>query len=234
MTRIAGWLAAASLAAAQPTVLLAQEAPEAEADAPAEIVVLGVTDKFRFHFRQLAAATAAFEKGRPIFAPSGSLYFQVWTHRPIGALRLSLRRGSEIIDLPIDADKKFVIPQVTGDGWVLTASGRRGRIWITPLVMSPGTSDGDRLLGDLRLQCRVTWAMSGTSIFAKGLCAAAGGCSSNKFGFYATANRNIAAAVAVSGPISKPIRLWDRNKYRVPTGDRSLPHDARIRLTFED
>jgi hypothetical protein len=99
--------------------------------------------------------------------------------------------------------------------------------------LSPGTSDRERLLGDLRLQCQVDWAFarSETSIFARGIYSSAGGCTSKKFAYYVLANRPLAAASLRFGASAKPLQIFRAASYRAPITD-PLPNDARVVLTY--
>lgn len=200
-----------------------------------DIVVIGLSDKYKFNPKQIKAALKEFSINRERFAPRGKLYFQVWKNssQDRSNLHIAIKSGAIITDLPIDGDQKFVIPDLPGDDWSLVANKRQEQIVIIPVVMSPETTDDNRLLGDLRLQCRVNWAISSTevSVFVKGMFSASGGCSGRKFAYYATSNRPISSAVASNDRISKPLQIWRSNKYRVPVGDRELGNETRVRIT---
>jgi hypothetical protein len=154
----------------------------------------------------------------------------------VDALRLSIRSGNERTLVMLDSAHRFTLPAGIGPDSTLVANRSRGKIVVTPLILSPGTSEADRRLGDLRLQCHVYWAITQdqVSIFARGLFGAAGGCSGTKFGFYVTAARPIASALAMEGQRTFPVQIWAPRNYRVPIGEKALSNDAHIRLSYGD
>ena len=101
-------------------------------------------------------------------------------------------------------------------------------------VMSPGTNAADRLLGDLRLECEVGWAIARQSIAVGQFTDVAGTCKSGQLEFYANTHRRIADARVVAGSIARPVMLSpDRYSYRLPVADRTLPNSARVRFRFD-
>jgi hypothetical protein len=105
-------------------------------------------------------------------------------------------------------------------------------ITVTPVILSPGTSERSRLLGDLRLQCEVYWAMSSpeVSIVVRSMFRVAGGCRSTRFGYYITTQAPITAVRVSDGSTSIPLRTWGDHRYQAPIGVKTLPNSARITL----
>lgn len=233
-----GFVNALELMVAAAALAIVQAEPAAPAPAadvtPAEIVVNGIKDPYYLSPKQLAGAVAAFNKWRPTLAPEARLLFRVGMLKGASydGLELTLRSGEERIPIQLDARHRFVLPEVTGR-WTLVANRSRDSLVILPLTLSPGTSDGERRLGDLRLQCQVEWGLqrSQTSVFVRGFYTSAGGCGSKKFPYYVLAGRPIAAASVRYGAASKALQIVRARSYRAPITD-ALPNEARVILSY--
>ncbi|MDE2441361.1 MAG: hypothetical protein KGP14_10075 [Betaproteobacteria bacterium] len=224
----------ASAAPAQPQAMAQPKPDAAQADAEPEIIVTGFSKPFKLTGKQLVRAQQAFVAKRSEFAPDSQLYFRVASQdgSSIEGLDLYLKNGDEIIDLPLDSQSRFIVPALSNKDWTLYANRGRKALSVTPSILSPGTSDLNRRLGDLRLQCNVYWAMLSpeTSIFARALFSSAGGCKSGKFGYYVNTERAIASGSVSNGGTSIPIRLWGDHRYAAPIGEKRMPNDARVVL----
>lgn len=213
----------------------ASEQPGGEMQAAEpEIIVTGLTKPYKLTGKQLVRALRAFDAKRGQLARAAQLYFRVAPKvgGDLSEIDLFLKRGDEIVTLPLDNQNRFVLPPLNGEDWTLFANRNRGGIVVTPTVLSPGTSDRSRLLGDLRLQCEVYWAMSSpeTSIIVRAMFSAAGGCKSNKFGFYVSTDAAISSGTVTNGATVLPLRLWGDHKYQAPIGVKTLPNSARVTL----
>lgn len=219
-------------------VLATGAAPPQEDQSPSDIVVIGFSKPYRLTVKQLRNAVAAYNRGRPGLAPTSNLLFEVsssFRSRPLDELKLVLRSPTATVPITLDGRHRFVLPELRDDEWELLANRGRGALAVRPIVLSPGTDLEERRLGDMRLQCEVTWAIEKehASIATRGLFGMAGGCRSTKLGLYARSERPIADATIFTGGRKVPIAiLADRHNYRVPLGDKSLPDDARVRFTF--
>lgn len=231
-------IAALALSATAPIVPAVAQSPAGPLmeQGETEIVVTGFSKNFRLKGKQLAAALAAFGRNRPRLAPASQLFFVVKSESggDLSGLELSLRSPEREIPLPLDAQSRFVLPPLPDADWALVANRRKGSIAISPTVLSPGTSEGNRLLGDLRLQCEVSWAMfkSEISVFERAMFSSAGGCGSRQFAFYVTTRQSIAEGRVADRERSLPLRLWGKNSYRAPIGEKTIPNDARVVLTL--
>ena len=220
-------LSAASVASAQG----ATPAPTAE-----DVVVTGVREG-TIDLKRLLNARSVFNEGRTVFAPGSSLTFQL---RRTGGLAiegmtLTLREGERAIPVPIDEQGRFALPDPSRGTWELVHNRGKARVAVRALVLSPGATVSDRPLGDLRLQCRVSWELLKPtfSIFARTGFGALGGCSSSRFAFYFNAPRPIAAATVRIGPESLALPLGaDRASFRAPLSDRALPNAARVQVRY--
>ncbi len=185
-----------------------------------EIVVTGMRES-TLDLPRLLTAQGAFRTGRAAFAPTSSLYFQL---RPapgvaLAGMTLFLRGGDRQAAVAIDAEGRFVLPDVPLGKWELVHNRGAGRIAVRALVISAGATEADRPLGDLRLQCRAGWELAKVdySLIVRAGFSAAGGCSSSKFAFYFRTPRPIAVAVLEdrAGKQDLPLRA-DRSAYQAP------------------
>lgn len=200
-----------------------------------EIVVTGFAKPYKLTGKQLVRAQTAFNAKRGQLAPQSQLYFQIISQEggDISDLDLYLKRGDEVLSLPIDGQSRFVLPPLNGNDWTLFANRNRKAITITPTILSPGTSERNRMLGDLRLQCETYWAMSSpeTSIVVRAMFSAAGGCKGTKFGYYVSTQAVITSGIVSDGSASTPLRLWGDHRYQAPIGIKAMPNTARVTLS---
>jgi hypothetical protein len=227
-------LAVASISLSIPANAQQQQVPDLAPAVEADIVVTGFANPYRLTGEQLALAQAAFAANRGRLAPQSQLYFQVASQGgdTISDLDLYLKRGDDIISLPLDGQHRFILPPLSGGDWTLFANRNHDGITVTPVILSPGTSERSRLLGDLRLQCEVYWAMSSpeVSIVVRSMFRVAGGCRSTRFGYYITTQAPITAVRVSDGSTSIPLRTWGDHRYQAPIGVKTLPNSARITL----
>lgn len=214
--------------------------PAGAAEDVDEIVVTGFSKPYRLTGKQLAAAFKAYVKYRPVHAPRGLLFFEVKRRtggRDLKDLRLSLRSGDRIVPITLDAASRFVLPALPGKNWELVANRGSGGIRINPLVLSPGSSEIDRSLGDMRLQCEVTWAAfvkPELPFLLRGVAAAVNACHRSDFALMQSVDRKIAAANIVAGTSVTPIKLGTTGmSFRYPGHDKALPNDARVRFRYD-
>lgn len=222
-------LAAGQPVAAPPPAVI--EAAESD-----QIVVTGYSKPYKLNGKQLATAARVFRKYRGAYAPQARLMFQVRrkTSRDLGDLRLALRSKTVDIPLTLDAQSRFVLPDVIGKDWQLVANRGSGGLKIHPLVMTSGTSIDDRLLGDMRLECEVTWAAfikPELPFLLRAPAAAMNACHMANFGLYQNVERPIKTASVVAGGAATPIQLGKGgSSYRYPGFDKRLPNSARVRF----
>lgn len=214
--------------------------PALAAEEVDEIVVTGFSKPYKLTGKQLAAALKAYAKYRPVHAPQGRLFFEVKRRtggRDLGGLRLSLRSGERVVPITLDAASRFILPALPGKNWELVANRGSGGIKISPLVLSPGSTETDRSLGDMRLQCEVTWAAfvkPELPFVLRGVAAAVNACHRSDFALMHGVDRKIAAANVVAGTSVTPIKLGATGmSFRYPGHDKALPNDARVRFRYD-
>ncbi len=237
----------AALASAAASPLGAQEAAEGversdtTVDAGAEIVVSGLRNPFRLTSKQLRAMHKAFVDNRGRYAPGAAWDLRITS--PIdGRLndmpRLSIVSRDDSIPIAYDpASRSFRFPaglRIPKDA-ELVSNWRGGALSLLPFVHSPGTSETDRLVGDLRLQCEVMWAgvKFDLSFVERTAFGAAGGCQSSRVSFYFRTERPLASASVTHSGRSDEVRIKeDRMGFRPPIFDKAIPNSARLRLIY--
>jgi len=233
IVRIAASLALlASSASGQVPVAPAE--PQAQ-----EIVVTGSRAK-SLDRKKLARALKAHRSGRSIYAPQSQLFF---TMRPtpgapgLEGLKLAIRTKTGVMPIEIEGGRRFVLPEQIKGKWKLVTNRTSDSFAIEPLVMSPGTSSADRLLGDLRLQCAVVWAMEKPDlpVWMRAFAGAFGGlCTGSIIPYFEWSDRAIAEASVSTGGVTKAVYVTaDRHAFRPPVGDKTLPHTARVRFRYQ-
>lgn len=221
------------------TLPVGNSAPQAH-DTVDEIVVTGFSTPYKLTGKQLASALKVYRKYRPVYAPQARLLFEVSRKTTTAArdpLRLSLRSGDEIIPIALDASSRFALPELPGKDWELVANRGSGAIKIQPLILSPGSTEPDRALGDMRLQCEVTWAAfvrPELPLVVRVPLAAVSPCRTSNFALLQSVDRRIASAEVVSGSSSTPIKLQKAGmSYQYPGSDKRLPNSARVRFRYD-
>ena len=197
-----------------------------------------VTAPCRLTARQLRLALRAYRTGRPARAPDSTLFFETAADaRRAGVTVSSLRLRSlgRSLPIPADAQGRFTLPARSGEDWTIDGPCHDGALPIAPLVISPGTTEADRRLGDMRLQCDVGWAIAEqrVSLAAGAFRRVTGACKGTRAALHAAAPRPIARADVVAGAAMRPVRVSaDGLRYSVPLGDGKLPDSARVRFRF--
>jgi len=208
-----------------------------------DIVVEGIKSPYRLTPTQLREAVDAYTAERAKLAPDAPLRFQVFRYRLDPALagvrfRLVTDRG-EAIPIDVNADGQFALPPVdfAKQGYALQANRKAGAVRVRPLILSPGSTDADSRLGDLRLSCAVSWAMmrQNVSVAIRAVVGMAGGlCSSSRIGVYYTTERPITSGRVVANAKDTPISVRPGgNAFRYPGYIKSLPNDARVVLVYK-
>lgn len=226
-------LAAATMLLVQTPALSQDATPVPAAD---EIVVTGSREG-TLDLKRLLNAVSAFKADRATFAPESVLKFQLRPESgyPVKGMKLALRTDDDrSVTVDIDEDGRFALPDQISDRWELVHNLGKRAVSVRPLVLSPGSTEFDRPLGDLRLQCRVSWEIrkKAYSFISRAGFGALGGCSSTRFAFVTTTPRPITAARAmtVGHVLDLPIAA-NRAGYQAPLGDKRLPNSTRIRAT---
>ena len=154
-------LALLLLLAAGPGPIVVDLAALDRSDGP--IAVWGSNRPLRIEGAALEAAERVFARERARFAPNARLLWQVSLDgdESLAPLVLGLIGSARQVALGPDAGGRFALPErAPGERWQMLVGNRsRTVLSVLPLVVSPGHQGAARRLGDLRLECRVAWAL---------------------------------------------------------------------------
>ncbi|MCJ8189795.1 hypothetical protein [Sphingomicrobium aestuariivivum] len=229
-----------------PAVMLVAPAPlaaqdgsaTAEANAEADIVIVGMTGKpFRLDSDRLRDAVRTFEKHHERYAPQARFYWQVVDHDPASDMALELveRRSGERVPLVIAPDGTFTLPhdRILERKHDLTANRLKKSLRIRPMLFSPGGSEERHRLGDARLWCRVMLAFTDNDmgIGTRLVLGAVGGCNSSRVNFMRSTGEPI-ESVSLSGSDEPLAIAEDRMAYRMPVHLRDLGDEEIITVNY--
>ncbi len=203
---------------------------------------------------QLFKAQALFDKHRAL-APDAVLRFQVYARTQADSspsLDLGLMTPAGRRPLVLDAQDRFVIApdwQQLDAGTELRSRLADGRVTWRPDIRTPNVPEGERRLGDLRLQCRVGFGSGvarGRLLFGL-LPLDAADCADRDWSPSNFADRPVFAVTLVHGErrLTLSARLlhglrdeggprydWGyslrERMFRLPMGDASWPDDTRV------
>jgi hypothetical protein len=208
-----------------------------------DILVSGIKSPYHLTAKQLYEAGRSFIAHQSRLAPGTILQFEIDGYRndPHAAeLRFQLiSANAPAVALKIDANGRFsiAISTLISKNYYLHANRKAKFLHVSPLVMTIGTAQNDRRLGDLRLECEVFWAIERetTLLFVRGMVDMAGGlCTSRKIGFYDRSDRLLASAAVYWGKTVMPLRIAFKGmSYQAPVANKLLSNDARVRLTYQ-
>jgi hypothetical protein len=204
---------------------------------------------------QLFKAEALFEKYRAL-APAATLKFKVYARTQADAapsLELGLMTPAGRQPLVLDAEDRFVIAPAWRKLPERTEVRSRladGRVTWRPDIRTPGLPEGERRLGDLRLQCRVAFGSGvarGTDFFGGLFAFGFDDCWDREWSPSNFADQPIFAVTLVHGERRQVLseRLlhglrdeggpqydWGyslrERMFRLPMGDASWPDDTRV------
>jgi hypothetical protein len=208
--------------------------PSSEEAVDKEITVIGLIDKHEFSAKALRSIQAAYAKYRHS-APQAPLRFRVEdASKSDGPPRFWLSTGDDIVDLPISADgmvdlSNMVITKDTK----LSSNRTKGRLRLWPEILSPNTSPNARRLGDLRLECRILWAVIKDEIPLpiKVTFAWVGNpCASKTIPINFPAPFTLSRAAVEYEGKTQSVPISKSGGYRPPIYDKKLPNDAVVRL----
>lgn len=238
-------LALAGASAPQPEVELSRVQVQGESAAAREMKTLG----------QLFKAEALFAEHRAL-APAAALRFKVYARKQADAapsLALGLMAPAGRQPVTLDEQDRFVIDpawRALPERTELRSRLADGRVTWRPDIRTPGVPDGERRLGDLRLQCRVAFG-SGVARGATGFgwlrSMLIDDCWDKDWSPSNFADRPVFAVTLVSGErrLTLSSRLlhglrdeggpdydWGfslrERMFRLPLGDASWPDDTRV------
>jgi len=201
-------------------------------------------------YRRMLRGVEEFESMRAK-APQATLRFRMYgTEREVKAATLRLALEGESVKLPLehDADASFALPlneAARKEDAALVANRRSGSVFWKPYVSTAGLAPDTRRLGDLRVQCKVTYA-SGLQHSNRLLTWVLGSCGP-KTPFYFLGDREI-FAVTVKAPgrerqlfgLMMPAEAAGTGKnlrsryFHPPIEEERWPDDSLVQIHYVD
>jgi hypothetical protein len=225
-------LCAPQTSAADPQVLVPRDG--------GVIVIKSLRHPEALAYASFVAAQKAYEQYRHD-APDAPLLFQMKTHSgTFDGLRLSIDGEHTRIAVPYDAEGQFTLPYdeaALQDRAVVLTDKRRGQIYWQPVIRTPGLAPGTLRLGDLRLDCRVQWALEkGSASFATKMATLMrGNCNSSSFVTLALPQPGMRVRLAskeqqqVLAPDGEhPPYVAHRTRWEPPFGNAAWPDDTLV------
>jgi hypothetical protein len=199
-----------------------------------EVLVNASKSPFSIDAKALRRAAAVFDKDRSL-APEAPLRFRATDRTPTGeTLRIWIELGDFVEPILVGADGLLILPKSAfADGARLLANRSQDGLSLFPEILSPSTSLHTRRIGDLRLQCRVGWALELDQIplYVRTSFAMAGGmCKSGKIAYHPYVGFRVSSAELRGITDSQPVPVTKGGAYRPPIHERSLNNDAIIDL----
>lgn len=223
--------------------LLAQDAG-APAEAEKKVEVSGVKDPALRPYRQMQKGLAAFEEFRAL-APKSRLRFELWTadNKMPDPAGLTLRLAGDTVDIPVPIDEQatFVLPhsqQAADENAELILNRKKDQMRWRPRVRSPGVPENARRLGDMRLECEVSWAVMkpDVSLVARMAAAPFGGmCHAPMISLFYRAPKVLTSATLVSGERKQALKLHQQGTgFIVPVRDKNWDDESLIVFEYAE
>ncbi|MEO6277761.1 hypothetical protein [Roseateles sp.] len=262
MRERAGWrLSALGLTLMACSCALAQPAPSPAQLGRVEVQGESATAREKKTLAQLFKAEALFAQYRAL-APAAALTFKVYARTQAETtqrLELGLMTPAGRQPVALDGEDRFVIDPAwhqLPERTELRSRLADGRVTWRPDIRTPGIPDGERRLGDLRLQCRVGYG-SGVARGATGFgwlrSLVIDDCEDREWSPSNFADRPVFAVTLVHG--ERRLTLSERllhglrdsgaedydwgfslreRMFRLPIGDTSWPDDTRVVFEWMD
>lgn len=219
------------------------------ADAPAQeagktVEVSAVKNPALRPYRIMSRGLDAFDKHHAL-APQAELRFELWNADGTipDAQGLNLRLAGARVDLalPVDEQATFVLPRsqdAFDDNADLVLNRKKTQMRWRPRVRSPGVPENARRLGDLRLECEVSWAVTRDDMgFLMRTAVTAGGglCHAPMIALGYRAPRPVTAVHLVSGERTQALTVQDNGRgYVLPVRDKSWNDETLVVYQFAD
>lgn len=221
---------------------LAQQTPEAPGpDEPQVQEVAGVKDPEWKPYRQMLKGVDAYDEYRQL-APKADLRFVLRPNGPkvsISDVTLRIAGTSVSIPVPIAADGTFTIPRdkdaANEDADIVVNKKKSAVRWRTE-IRTPELPENTRRLGDLRLTCRINWAVlkDDMGFFRRSAIGLLGGpCGTGRVKVFFAEPRAINSATLVDGERREVLALnKDASGFTPPLADASWSNDALVMIDY--
>lgn len=158
---------------------------------------------------------------------------------PRTPLQITVQMSDSDVDLNLDEDDYFVLPNfgtTSPKQATLVANRAEGAIVIHPVVRTPADGEGITHLGDLRLECEVSWAIQkGSASLAIRSMFAIGGrvCHSHNIAVDFYAPKKLLSVTIVDGQKTQPLRIGRScHVYMPPVADESWPDSTLVQYVY--
>lgn len=223
---------------------------EADAVAPAAgmaqqtVQVSGTRDPQLKPYRQMLKGVDAFDAYHAKLAPHAEMRFELRAGNgtpPVDGLALNIVGDKVRIALPLAPDATFTIPrskEAADDDADMILNRKKDQVMWRPHIRSPGVPDNARRLGDLRLECEMSWAVvrqDMSFVMRNSLSLAGGLCHTSMVGLHYAAPRPVKAIALVSGERRQSLQVGkDGQGYLIPLHDSSWNDETLVVYEFKD
>jgi hypothetical protein len=233
---------AVAQAAAQEAAATATPASAPAAEATAVVEVSSVKNPQFKPYRQMLKGLDAYNAHRAL-APQAPLQFLLVTDGGKAALTdVTLRIAGENTSFPLALakDGTFTFERIQAaidDNADMVSNKRRGLLHWRPNIHTPNVPADARRLGDLRLECEMSWAVTKDDLsFLKrnGIELLGGLCHSSQVMLHYEAPRELASATLVSGERRQTLVIDEKNHrvFSPPLSDATWNDDALVLYEF--
>jgi hypothetical protein len=198
-------------------------------------------DPYKTAYRNIEKAFGA-QHDNPRLAPQARIRWMVFAKdgAPVTTpLPITIAGSRGQVPVAQDGDGTFELPASTpdlGDDIELRIGAKRSEVKLVPLVETGGIDASSRRLGDLRLECEMTWRLEYDDIpFAlKAAMKLMGSpCRSKNFGAPIRVRHKLESATITRD--GQPLRLklgWRSMSFFAPLHDDTLGNDTLIALAY--
>lgn len=210
----------------------------------AQIVeVSGIKNPELKPYRQMAKGIDAFEKYRDL-APAAALRFQLLSDArqiDFGRVTLGIAGKETDINLQVANDGTFTLPRLApgadANSDIVSNLAKEQLRWRGD-IRSPNVPENARRMGDLRLECEISWAINREDMpfmTRNSLSLIGGLCHSKLIGLRSQAPKPLASVTLVLGERrqSVPIDAKMKRIFMPPLADTSWSDDTLIMFNYE-
>jgi hypothetical protein len=219
-------------------------APAAPPDESAQQVVQvsGTRDPQLKPYRQMLKGVDAFDAYHKKLAPQAEMRFELRADDgapAVDGLSLNIVGDKVRIPLPLAPDATFTIPrsqEAVEDDADMILNRKKDQVMWRPHIRSPGVPDNARRLGDLRLECEMSWAVirqDMSFVMRNSLSVAGGLCHTSMVALHYAAPRPAKEITMVSGDRRQSLQVGkDGRRFRIPLHDGSWNDETLVVYDF--
>jgi hypothetical protein len=207
------------------------------------VEVRGVKDPEWKPYRVMLKGLDAFDKYHH-YAPNAEPQFMLRPQVPNIAMGdVQVRIAGDDISIPIPISEKglFSIPRnqaAADENAEMVLNQKKHSVLWRPYIHSPGLAPNVMRLGDLRLECEITWAVAQDDLpfLIRNMFRLGGGlCNSSRINYSVHVPRQVVAVTMVSNETKKILPIWpDGTHFDPPLFDHKWNDDTLIELQFSD